>query len=147
MRILLALDGSAHSQRALDFVSRMRWPAGSRLIVLNILEPALDVLASGDVVTGAPPMQDDAGRQRAERIVADSEARLREVGFATEGQVVTGIPGDAVVEAATRERADLVVMGSRGRTGVAKWVLGSVSSHVVTHAPCSVLVVKHGRTK
>jgi nucleotide-binding universal stress UspA family protein len=55
---------------------------------------------------------------------------------------VRGDPREAIVEAARKTGADLVVVGSHGRTGIGKLVLGSVASHVVTHAPCSVLVVK-----
>ena len=53
-----------------------------------------------------------------------------------------GDPRDVLVDTARNLHADLLVVGSHGRTGLAKLVLGSVAAHVVTHAPCSVLVVK-----
>jgi nucleotide-binding universal stress UspA family protein len=74
--------------------------------------------------------------------LVDARRRLREAGFSADIRVVNGDPRDALVELVRAEHADLVVMGSHGRTGFAKLVMGSVSSHVVTHAPCSVLVVK-----
>jgi nucleotide-binding universal stress UspA family protein len=54
----------------------------------------------------------------------------------------TGDPRDALLRLAADERVDLMVVGSHGRTGLAKLLLGSVSSHAVTHASCNVLVVK-----
>jgi len=62
--------------------------------------------------------------------------------------VLAGDPRQTLLDVAQSERADLIVVGSHGRSGLAKMMLGSVSSHVVTHAPCSVLVVKQtGRPK
>ena len=72
----------------------------------------------------------------------DSARELTGAGFSTEARVVRGDPRDALVDTARTMGADLVVVGSHGRTGLAKLVLGSVASHVVTHSPCSVLVVK-----
>lgn len=80
--------------------------------------------------------------QKARELVARAEAELREAGIATESRILTGDPRDALVRLIRDERADLIVMGSHGRTGLSKLLLGSVSSHVVTHAHCSVLVVK-----
>jgi nucleotide-binding universal stress UspA family protein len=57
--------------------------------------------------------------------------------------VERGDPRDAIVRVAEREHADLVIVGSHGRTGLPKLLMGSVASYVVTHAPCPVLVVKH----
>jgi nucleotide-binding universal stress UspA family protein len=56
--------------------------------------------------------------------------------------VELGDPRSVLIEAARREKSDLLVIGSHGRSGMAKLLLGSVASHVVGHAPCSVLVVK-----
>jgi nucleotide-binding universal stress UspA family protein len=56
--------------------------------------------------------------------------------------VVLGEPASALVQAVRDEGADLLVVGSHGRTGLTKLLLGSVSAHAVGHAPCSVLVVK-----
>ena len=61
---------------------------------------------------------------------------------ATESRLPTGDPREVLLRLVDDERVDLIVMGSHGRTGLAKLLLGSVSSHVVTHAHCSVLVVK-----
>src|SRR5262249_61767671 len=81
-------------------------------------------------------------RKALEELVARAERKLRESGFSTEARVRAGDPRETLIEEARRERADLMVMGSHGRTGLTKLMLGSVSSHVMTHAPCSVLVVK-----
>ena len=75
-------------------------------------------------------------------VVAKAEKLLRDKGLQTEARVLTGDPRDVLVRTARDEGADLVVVGSHGRSGIAKFILGSVAAHVMTHAPCSVVVVK-----
>ena len=142
MKILIGLDASTHSERVLDFVARMRWPAGSRVIVISVLQPVPSAVTGVYEATALPTDGMEGIRQQLEEVVARAEGALREVGFSTEGRVVAGEPRQALIQAAESERADLIVVGSHGRSGLAKMMLGSVSSHVVTHAPCSVLVVK-----
>jgi nucleotide-binding universal stress UspA family protein len=137
---VIALDASAHSARALDFVRRMRWPAGSRVMVLSIVQPVVSAVAGAfDHRTAPEAVQ---RRRRARDLVEQAAERLREAGIATEARIVDGDPRDVLTEITGLERVDLLVVGSHGLTGVSKLLLGSVSSHVVTHAPCSVLVVK-----
>ncbi len=143
MKILIAIDASAHSEHALEFVTRMRWPGGSRVIVASALPVTAAVLAGmdpGGAISAAPL---EEARREVESLVEKAADTLREAGFPTEHHVLAGDPRESVVDLAVRERVDLIVVGSRGRTGLARLMLGSVSSHVVTHAPCSVLVVKH----
>lgn len=145
MKILVAVDDSPHSERAVRFVARMRWPAGSRVIVVNVMTPVLTPPAAGGE-SGVPLLIEvsEEQRQMGRDLTSRAEAELRESGIATESRLPTGDPRDALLRLVTEERADLLVMGSHGRTGFAKLLLGSVSSHAVTHAHCSVLVVKEG---
>ena len=140
MRILIALDTSTHSERALDWVTRVRWPAGSRMLAVSVLQqaPALTGTDAGAAIAQEYGMLHENVVER----LTEARRRLREAGLSADTRVVTGDPRAALVELARSERADLVVVGSHGRTGLAKLVMGSVSSHVVTHACCSVLVVK-----
>ena len=146
MRILVAVDESAHSERAVKFVARMRWPAGSRVIVATVLAPVLTPPATG-AEGGVPLLIEvtEQQRQQAQALLARAEATLRESGVAAESRTETGDPRDALLRLVKQDRADLLVVGSHGRTGFAKLLLGSVSSHAVTHAHCSVLVVKEGQ--
>jgi nucleotide-binding universal stress UspA family protein len=144
MKILIALDDSEHSDRALDFVTRMRWPAGSRVIVVSALQTETALLAGAQVPHAPDVMLLEERRRRLEDVLAGAQETLRAAGFTTECRVLIGDPREVLVQEAQTERADLLVLGSHGRTGIAKLMLGSVSSHVVTHAPCSVMVVKKG---
>jgi nucleotide-binding universal stress UspA family protein len=143
MRILIGVDQSPHSERAVRFVTRMRWPAGSRVIVASVMTPPLSPPVAG-VDAGVSLMVEVSAEQvvEAKARVAQAEDQLRAAGIATESRLPTGDPREALLRLVEDERIDLLVLGSHGRTGLAKLLLGSVSSHVVTHAHCSVLVVK-----
>ncbi len=143
MKILVAVDDSPHSARAVRFVSRMRWPAGSRVLVANVVTPALTPPRIGGEA-GVPLTIEVTEEQRlhARELVEHAEEQIRAAGIPSEGRIPTGDPRDALLRLAADERVDLMVVGSHGRTGLAKLLLGSVSSHAVTHASCNVLVVK-----
>jgi nucleotide-binding universal stress UspA family protein len=75
-------------------------------------------------------------------IAAEAAATLRAVGFTAESEVRAGSPASVIVAFANDWDADLVIMGSHGRTGLARLLLGSVARNVLHHASCSVLVVR-----
>ncbi len=148
MKILIAVDDSPHSQAAVEFVRRATWPAGSEVLVLSAVRPPVNVYSE----IYAPSIPDTEAVEEAETrthqdLVSATQRDLAGTGLVARGQVVRGDPREAIVQAARTERVDLVVVGSHGRTGLARLLLGSVADHVVSHAHCSVLVVKlPGRT-
>jgi nucleotide-binding universal stress UspA family protein len=143
MRVLIGLDDSPHSRVTLEFVQKMSWPADTRMLVVSSLipeatgfgayEPSAAVRAAGMV---------EGIRESQEELVARSQKKLTEGGLHAEGRVIEGDPREALLEEAKQEGIDLIVVGSHGRTGLEKLLMGSVASHVVAHAPCSVLVVR-----
>ena len=147
MKILIAIDDSSHSRRAVEFVTRMRWPAGSRMLVVSMLESIVPSVPLGarSVLNVSEPADLEACRER-KRLVESAQARLREAGFSAEGRVIDGDPREQLMQLLDQERVDLLVVGSRGHGSLARLMLGSVSSHAVGHSPCSVLVVKEDRT-
>lgn len=143
MKILVAVDDSPFSNAAVEFVARSAWAPGTEVTILAVARSPF--LLSTEVY--APSLSyDDALMKKeleAHREVAQrAEAELKQAGFRTEIRVVTGDPRLEIVEEATRSGLDLVVMGSHGRTGFQKLLLGSVAAYVTTNAPCSVLIVK-----
>ena len=93
------------------------------------------------------------GGQLYDRMVADIErdaqrrlgrlvAQARKNGVRAKGLLLAGIPHDRIVRAARSTRADLIVLGTHGRTGLGRLFLGSVAARVVTLAPCPVLTVR-----
>jgi nucleotide-binding universal stress UspA family protein len=146
MKILIGVDDSPHAQAAIDFVKSMRWPDGARVLVLAAARPLV-----GAYLDAYVPAADDALQIEEEQFrffeerARRGQRELEGAGLEVTARAERGDPREVLIEAARRERADLIVVGSHGRTGIAKLLIGSVASHVVAHAPCSVLVVKRDR--
>ena len=147
MKLLIGVDESPFSRAAIEFVRKMSWPAETRMIVVSSLapegsgfgayEPASAVKAAGMV---------ERIRELMGELVERSQKSLTDAGLQAEGRVVEGDPREALLEVARKEGVDLIVVGSHGRTGLEKLLMGSVASHIVAHAACSVLVVRRKTT-
>ena len=135
-KILLATDGSAASEsaswQAIDLAAQL----DASLLVISVLASA----ARPAETSGAAPDSRDSLTSRAQAIVG----RARAAGVNATFLVWDGEPGDAIVAAADSEKADLIVVGSHGRSGVSRFLIGSVSDYVVRHAHCPVMVVRGG---
>ena len=142
MKIMIAVDGSECSEPVVRFVARMRWPAGSRILVVSVANAAAGMVAAPFEAAAASAEIEALDVREHEDLVARAARALTDAGLPCETRVVLGEPAHALLQAVRDEGADLLVVGSHGRTGLTKLLLGSVSAHVVGHAPCSVLVVK-----
>lgn len=138
MRILIGVDGSRASEVACHFVAGRTWPAGTRIGLISAFESPVDW-------TGlAPPVPDavDAEAEAAELVLEQGAAELRARGWSVDTQFLSGNPAEVLTRAATEQSASLVVVGNRGLGPIASAIIGSVSAHLVDHAPCPVLVVR-----
>ncbi len=143
MKILIGVDDSVHSNAAVEYVKHATWPKGTKVFVLSAIRSP--IMVNTEVYVGGPYASDQAFEEAikyGQELTARVEKELRDIGFDTEARVVQGDPRVVIEDTARDVGADLVVVGSHGRTGLAKLMLGSVASHVVSHAPCDVLVVK-----
>jgi nucleotide-binding universal stress UspA family protein len=141
MKVILGVDDSTFSEDAVRYVSEAIWPKQTSFLVLSAVAPLL--LGPGEALAPyaiADVMEEQ--RQYHREIAERAAARLRDAGMTVTPRMVSGDPRTVLEEAARSERADLIVVGSHGRSGIKKLLLGSVASHIVTHAPCTVLVVK-----
>lgn len=142
MKVLLAIDEDAASEEAVNQVGVRRWEEGSTVRVLHVV---------GEFVPPAQELWHDAGgdldhareeiKERSTDLTERVGGWLREQGLTVETAVRDGDPGPAVVDEAKGWGADLIVIGSRGHSGLRRLLEGSVSHYVVDHAHCPVEVV------
>jgi nucleotide-binding universal stress UspA family protein len=141
-RLLLATDLSEASASATDEAFELAGRLGASLLVVSVIDPGALLLPGGRFRARI-----DQVRERREQLAQALVERGHEQGVEVSFLVWTGDPGDMIVEAAQSERADMVLVGSHGRGAVGRFFLGSVSEHVVRHAPCPVLVVRPVETR
>ena len=133
--ILLATDLTAASREATDRAIDLARRLEARLLIVNVLE-------KGRLSGGGSHDRIDQARSERETMLVKVVREARESGATAEFLVWDGDPGDSIAAAVEAEHADLVVVGTRGRSGAERMLLGSVSDHVVRHAECPVLVVR-----
>jgi nucleotide-binding universal stress UspA family protein len=135
-RILLATDLSSASEGATDQALQLARDLRADLLVVSVIDSS-PTLGAGPAV--ARMDQRRAARELAAQTIV---VKGRRTGVSVSFLVWEGEPGPAIIEAAVAEAADLVVVGTHGRGRFERLVLGSVSDHVVRHAPCPVLIVR-----
>ena len=144
MNLLLAIDGSDFSTAAVHRVASMAWPPGSRVLLLAVVRSDVFLVADFFVPATAATEQILQGEvDRAAICLRELVPRLEAAHLSVTTRVERGDARSTIVETAESQHCDLVVVGSHGRTGFRKLLLGSVAAHVVAHSACDVLVVKH----
>jgi nucleotide-binding universal stress UspA family protein len=147
MKILLAIDGSKFSKTAARSLQTLAPPPHSQVRVLHVVEPPTALIARGLAGFDTDPGTIWQGqRKAAEAMTLKIADQLRSPDLETKPLVVQGDPRKKIIDVAAKWRADLIVVGSHGRKGLDRFLMGSVSDAVVHHAPCSVLVVRVGRS-
>jgi nucleotide-binding universal stress UspA family protein len=148
-RIVFAEDGSEGAFEARHILST--WPIFRGLVVRVVsvahvarsLRSGITATVAGEVRRSEADALRDA-RVAHERLAKDCATDLALRGVLAQAEACEGDAAAEIVASADRVNADLIVMGSRGRTGLARAVLGSVARDVLQHARCSVLIVRHG---
>lgn len=154
-RILVALDHSETSQRVFEKAIELAQTNKATLMLLHAISPLEEGIPTPlyPMPDSLYPMQHEALIRSSAQLFSQAEAagldmlRAKNVaaiaaGVPCEFTQHVGDPGDIACTIAKTWNADLIVMGRRGRSGFSEFFLGSVSNHVMHHAPCSVLIVQ-----
>lgn len=143
-RILVPLDGSDTSTKAMDTAMQMTRESGGQLRLLHVMEEAA-FMTGYDPMGGSSAQLMAAVRDSAAAILAQARAKVSEAGLQVE-TVLHDKPGqrlaEVVAEAATGWPADLIVVGTHGRRGVGRVLLGSGAEQIIRSAPVPVLVIR-----
>jgi nucleotide-binding universal stress UspA family protein len=141
-RILFASDFSKASGKAFATALSMAKTNKATLTVLHVIAPLVPV--SPDQYVGPETWRelDEETRRWTARKLAALTAKARQRGVKVVGLTADGSPAQQIVRVARSKRSDLVIIGTHGRTGLAKFFLGSVAGRVVSTAHCPVLTVR-----
>jgi nucleotide-binding universal stress UspA family protein len=135
--ILHPTDFSAHSASAFELACALARDYGARLVLAHVKSPPEAVFGELGPIPPEPPEVEKALEDEL-RALKPADARIRVEHRLLEGGAVEGI-----LQLARETNCDLIVMGTHGRTGVGRLLLGSVAEAVMRRAPCPVLTVKH----
>jgi nucleotide-binding universal stress UspA family protein len=138
MRILIAHDGSAQADKALQEASKMAVLMAAEITIMTV---APDLCLT--------EVSDSECKLITESLFSEAEGSMKKVttdlaamGIKADIVIKDGHPAEKIIDTAEEIGADLIVVGSHGRHGAKRFFLGSVSAKIVEHAPCHVLVIK-----
>jgi nucleotide-binding universal stress UspA family protein len=139
--IVVGIDGSRHARQALEWAVKHAAAEHARLTVLTVHPVAGTPFLGNPIIDMQDQKQAETARQSAQdaldEVIKDLDVQLGDVTV----RAVSGLAAQALIEAS--RDADLIVVGSRGVGGFTGLLTGSVSSQVVNHAACPVVVVRH----
>jgi nucleotide-binding universal stress UspA family protein len=140
VKILVAVDESKFSEEALRAVVAQFPPQGNEVLIVHVVQP---------IAFSVPPQMSagytpelEAQEKQAQEVVERAAKTLRTAGFKADTTVEKGDIRLKIIDSAAEFKADLIVVGSHGRSGIPRLLLGSVAEFVVRNAPCSVEVVR-----
>ncbi len=144
MKILHPTDFSDGADQARTEAIRLARAAGGEIVLLYVLE---ETIAYGEGLLAGEQLQQiyDAQRRWAEETLEAKVADTRSAGVAARGLIRFGVPYREILLAAQDERPDLIVMGTHGRGGLGRLLLGSVADRVIRAADCPVMTVRESR--
>lgn len=140
MKVILAVDHSMFSEQALQTLIAQISPQHTEVRVLHVVEPISMSAPPQMAADYAPEMAGEF--TEGHKLVKKAAETLRLAGFKVETAVEQGGIREKIIDYAAAWHADLIVLGSHGRTGLGRFLLGSVAESVARHAPCSVEIVR-----
>ncbi|HZD39524.1 MAG TPA: universal stress protein [Terriglobales bacterium] len=142
-KILYATDYSKASARALDEAVRLARQNDAELLVVHVIEPVTPYVTGEDFGSAELYMKlEETTKKEAEFSMNKLLDKLQTSKVKAKGLLLKGTPDEQIVNTAKRRNADLIVIGTHGRTGLSKLFMGSVAGKVVSTANCPVLTVR-----
>jgi nucleotide-binding universal stress UspA family protein len=140
--VVVATDGSKYSAAAVSEAIGIAKRNGSKLTAVAVVPAEMAMPTDADFAALQRDKLADQEMQSAEKNAKAVKEAAQKEGVAAQAFVLSGKPADAIIECAKDANADLITVGSHGRTGLDKLLMGSVTERVIVLSPCAVLVVK-----
>lgn len=140
--ILIATDGSEVATRAVSGGLELAKKLAARVVVMTASEPLPATVTAETIAANFPEEYVKATRLQAAKVLDAVRGEARALGVECETLHVTNFPAEAIIEAAKANACDLIVMGSHGRRGIARLLLGSQATKVVTLSSVPVLIYR-----
>lgn len=143
MKILVAIEDKLFGDAIARFVSQSTWPENSEITVLHVMEPLPVDALSGSGSDRMRSLHDQRHQEANDLLRSISTQLASRFPYPTiKQEVLEGSPKEVILSVARDWPAELIVMGSHGRSGLGKFFLGSVSMSVLSASPCTITIVK-----
>lgn len=139
-KILVPLDGSKTAEGVLPHAKALAYSEGAEIVLLTVAaNPQMDFVFSDPAIAEkAIAEQED----RSKKYISDIESQLKNAGFKVSSMLRVGAVADVILKSAEEAQVDVIAMSTHGRTGPARWLLGSVADRVVRNSKVPVLLIR-----
>jgi nucleotide-binding universal stress UspA family protein len=142
VHLLLAIDGSKTAGAVVQEVVARNWPEGTECHVVGVVDSRIALAAATTLEGAIPAAIEDESRRRLSKAIHEAAGELARAGLRATHQVLAGKPDEVLLAEAEKWCADCIFVGARKLSAVGRFLLGSVSTPIASHAHCSVEVVK-----
>jgi nucleotide-binding universal stress UspA family protein len=142
-KMLVPLDGSELAECSLEEAKIVAIACQCpEVILLRVIEPDPQVTDIGGLSSESWYRNaQDKIQTEVKKYITNVADRLKKEGLKAKGVVITGSAADEILDYASKNKVDIIVMSTHGRSGVSRWVVGSVADKIIRHAPMPVLIV------
>ena len=141
-RILFASDLSKASAKAFATTVTLAKASHAEVMILHVLVPLTPLVPEQYIGGTTLDQLNTSARRWSQQQLAKLTAKAKSAGVRVSGLTMTGDPAEQIVRAARTKRADLLVLGTHARTGLNRFLVGSVAQRVIASAPCPVVTVR-----
>jgi nucleotide-binding universal stress UspA family protein len=139
-KILVPLDGSKTAQGVLPHAKALAYSEGAEIILLDVAaNPALEFAFSDPSIAAKSVAEQE---ERGKKYIKGIESQLKSAGFKVSTVLRTGPAADVILKVAEEMQVDVITMSTHGRSGVARWLMGSVADRVVRHSKSPVMLIR-----
>lgn len=139
-KILVPLDGSKVAEGVLPHAKELAYSEGAELVLLTVgANPTLDFVFSDPGLAQQSVLEQE---ERSKKYIAEVESQLKSAGFKTSSLLRVGAVADVILGVADELQVDVIAMSTHGRTGPARWLLGSVAERIVHNSKVPVLLIR-----
>jgi len=147
MKVLIAVDDSKFSRAVVTEVANRTWSSDTQFLVLSVVAVPTAEHWQDWGLSVVPELKERI-KAEAQAVVDESMSILKQQpNLDIQGRIVEGHTVDSIAKVAAEWKADMIMLGSHGRTGIGRFLLGSVAEGVLLRAPCSVEIIKSKQTK
>jgi len=149
--ILVPIDGSEVAERALDYVPKITQPDECHVTLLTALDvPEYPVTSFYPTVAAYGNLPETVNKEvmpQAKEYLSKTAESLQRMGYKVSIDAIIGEAAEVIVEKAVEDEVEAIVMSTHGRSGISRWLLGSVANKVLNSAPCPVFIIPAHRVK
>ena len=138
-KILVPLDGSKLAEKALPYAEELAAKLGAELILTWVLHP---LVVMSDYGASSYETIIELEKNEATRYLTTTQIEIQKRQLPVRVNILEGYAAQTIIDLACQEKVDLIVMSTHGRSGLSRWVHGSVATKILQHAPCPVFLVR-----